>query len=504
VTAALRGHAVALAVLVLAGAALYGRVLSYQFVHYDDHEFLVQHYGEVAQLANPARAVSTDAFAVIDPKARGVYFRPVLVWSYGLEALAFGPNPAVFHATNLALHVLVCTLAYALFVALGSGRALATGLALILLAHPCSALVAAWIPCRNESLLAAESIAATLALIAFARTGAALALAACVACYAAAVLTKESGAALLAVLAVAAALLRSGRPDQTRRLVAAGRAAIALTLVFAVLRHAVLGRSPLGLSQIPENLSGLVVYLGKILFPIGLSVVPDPADSPFWPGVAAALLLAAALAATRRDWAGPAGLGLAWFGSFLAPAALTPRETWGLEHRVYLPLVGLLLFAAQLAGRDPDPRAVRRNAALAFAVALAFAIPTSLRLHDFADPIAYWESAARTSPHSAFVASRLAWRYYDAGRLADVPGAATRALALDPASGEMYLARGVSYAKRGDLARAEPDLLRAVELEPGNADAWSNLARLQGLLGQSAQSAESQRRASELEARPKT
>ena len=498
---ALRGHAAALAVIALAGAALYGRVLSYQFVHYDDQELLVEHYGEVVQLANPVRAFTSDAFAVIDAKARGVYFRPLLVWSYGLEARAFGPDPAVFHATNLALHVLVCALAYGLFVALGSGRALATGLALILLAHPCSAPVAAWIPCRNESLLAADSIAALLALIAFIRTGAGIALAACVACYAAAVFTKESGIALLAVLAVAAALLRSGGPDQTRRLVAAGRTALALTLGFALLRHAVLGRSPLGLTQIPENLTGLSAYLGKILLPIGLSVVPDPADTPLWPGAIAALLLAAAVATTRRHWLGPAGLGMAWFGLFLAPAALTPRQTWGLEHRVYIPLVGLLLFAAQWAA-SPDARVARRNSALAFAAALALAIPTSLRLSDFADPIAFWESAARSSPHSAFAASRVAWRYYDAGRLAEVPGAAARALALDPANGETYLARGIAYAKRGDLARAEPDLRRAVELEPGNADAWANLAQLQRLLGQSAQSEESRRRARELGGRP--
>jgi hypothetical protein len=103
------------------------------------------------------RAFTSDAFAVIDAKARGVY--PPAA---GLELRPRGARCrselAVLHATNLALHVLVCASCTRCSSRSARG-ALATGLALILLAHPCSAPVAAWIPCRNESLLAAESIA---------------------------------------------------------------------------------------------------------------------------------------------------------------------------------------------------------------------------------------------------------------------------------------------------------------------------------------------------------
>jgi tetratricopeptide (TPR) repeat protein len=140
----------------------------------------------------------------------------------------------------------------------------------------------------------------------------------------------------------------------------------------------------------------------------------------------------------------------------------------------------------------------RLAAALAFAVAIAFGIAAKSRLSEFSDPIVYWESAARAAPHSALAASRVAWRYYEAGRIAEVPAAATRALALDDALAEMYLARGIAYAKQGELRVAEPDLLRAVALEPENADAWTNLARVQRLLGRDAESRDSQQRADRL------
>src|SRR5204863_181115 len=163
-----------------------------------------------------------------------------------------------------------------------------TGLALVFALHPTSALVAAWIPCRNESLLAIACIASTLALVAYLRGGRPLALVGCVAAYAAALFAKESGGALLAPLACVVAL----------------------------------------------------------------------------------------------------------------------------ERRIYLPLVGLLLFASQLPLLERMRAPAWLGGAVAFAVALGFGVVTAQRLPQFSNAIRYWESAARQSPHSAFAASRLAWRYY--------------------------------------------------------------------------------------------
>lgn len=500
-SAALRRHAASLAVLAVAIAALYGRVLGYDFVKYDDHELLVDHYGDLVKAENLAGVFGRDSFAVLGPEAHGVYYRPLLVASYGIDARIAGPRPALFHATNVALHLLATGFVYALLVTFGAGRRLATGLALIFACHPGSALVAAWIPCRNESMLAIACIASTLALVRFLRGGHPGALALCVAGYAMALFTKESGGALLAVLACAAVLERTGRTGEARALVRASLAAIAATLGWAALRHLALGRSPIGAARALDNLPGLIVYLGKMLFPIGLAVVPDPADTPLWPGLLAVAVLALAILAARDRLRGPAGLGLVWCAAFLLPSLTVPAQTWGLEHRVYLPLVGLLLFASQWA----PPARLRApkwfGSALAVAAAIGFAILTARRLPDFAAPIPYWESAARTAPHSAFAASRVAWRYYDAGRLADVPGAAARALALDGSRADMYLVRGLVYAKRRDFARAEPDLLRAVELDPNSAEGWANLARLQQRLGQEEASRESRRRARELRGR---
>jgi Tfp pilus assembly protein PilF len=76
-----------------------------------------------------------------------------------------------------------------------------------------------------------------------------------------------------------------------------------------------------------------------------------------------------------------------------------------------------------------------------------------------------------------------------------VPEAVARTLALDGSRADMYLLRGLVYAKRGDLSRAAPELLRAIDLNPKSADAWANLSHLQRLLGREEESRQSRRRA---------
>jgi tetratricopeptide (TPR) repeat protein len=274
-----------------------------------------------------------------------------------------------------------------------------------------------------------------------------------------------------------------------------------VTVLWAALRAFALGASPIGASRIVGNLDALIVYLGKTLLPVGLSVVPHPADSSLVPGIVASVLLLAAVGLTWRRLFGPPGLGLLWYGAALAPTLLVPAQTWGLEQRIYLPMVGMLLFVAWIPAPGGLALSPRVGPALAVAVAIVFGVQSARRLPELADGTAFWESAVATSPSSALAGSRLAWRYYEERRFSDMDVAVDRVLALDPDDGEMYLLRGIVAGNAGDRSAAEGHFRRAVDLEPNNADAWENLGKLQKLQRRWRESKASLRRAEELRAR---
>ncbi|EFJ51993.1 hypothetical protein VOLCADRAFT_37481, partial [Volvox carteri f. nagariensis] len=61
------------------------------------------------------------------------------------------------------------------------------------------------------------------------------------------------------------------------------------------------------------------------------------------------------------------------------------------------------------------------------------------------------------------------------GNYADAHKAYGRALELDPGSAEAYVARGAAHANQRAFADAERDLRRALELDPGHRNAATYL-----------------------------
>jgi tetratricopeptide (TPR) repeat protein len=483
--------------LVAVGALVYGRALLFGFTFYDDAPLLVDHHTQVADPRTAVASFFRDAFALLGPESRAVFYRPLLWFSYLLDARIGGVRPGVYHATNLLLHLVACGLVYTLLRRFGHGALLALGLALLLCVHPALASIVGWIPCRNDSLLAIFAVLSLFALLRFLEQPSAMTAGLVLLGVAAALFTKESGMALLAVLPAAAiALRRRAVGMMLPRLLGLCAGVAAVALGWMLLRRIALGDFSVGFGSLAQHLPMAIVYVGKTFVPVQLSVYPSRGDTSLLPGLLGLLLLAGLVFALRRHLLGRAGLGLVWYFAFLAPALLVAEETQGFEHRLYVPLIGLLIALAELP--QELPQALRRTAALTFVALLcAAALVTFRRLPDFASDTRFWESAARTSPSSEAVWRTLAWRQFEQGRLEEAEASARRGLALRPDEARGHLLLGVALARQGRLADAEPALLRAVELDPGNADAWQNLALLQRQTGQPGASAISRQRAQE-------
>jgi len=499
----LAGAALPLLALVAIGALLFARALAFGFTGYDDGPLLVAHAAEVRDPAVALASFHRDAFALLGPDSHGVFYRPLLWVSYLVDARIGGTSPAIYHATNLALHLAACAVAFLLLRRLGAGWRSALALALVLCVHPALVSVVAWIPCRNDSLLALAAMASVFALLAFLDRPGLVRAALVLAAAALTIFTKESGVALLPLLPLIA-LAEKGRPALRDRslLALGGGVALVALLYFALRRHA-LGAFPLGagaaLGRARETLEWLVVYVGKTFLPVQLSVQPNLADTSLWPGVVSIGLAVALLVLLRARLSARFGWGVAWYLAFLLPALLSPKDTSGLEHRLYVPLIGLLVAIASLRpGTWPVPRAALTGATIAVLALLS--LQSARRLPDFSSDLALWSSATQSSPHSESAWRTLAWRSFEAGRLEDAVVAAERALTLGNEA-RAHLILGVALARRGDTADAGRSLEEATRLDPELADAWSNLALLQQQTGDLAGSARSRRMADEANAR---
>jgi tetratricopeptide (TPR) repeat protein len=144
------------------------------------------------------------------------------------------------------------------------------------------------------------------------------------------------------------------------------------------------------------------------------------------------------------------------------------------EHRIYLPLPGLLLAAIPLftgaALRTGRKRAMRVLWAAALALALVLAAATIARNARWGDPLAFWEDAVRKSPDNWRALTYLGQTYRERGMLEKAVRTLERAAAtitterLSAAS--TYVSLGRAYAELGDSGRALAAYEKALAIFP--------------------------------------
>jgi tetratricopeptide (TPR) repeat protein len=413
---------------VLAGAVflVYLNSLGNAFQYDDKHAIVANpHLRSLAEI--PAFFVHPEYFSADPDKAM---YRPLLLATLALNYAWSGSQTYSYHLVNIALHALCSLLVWALLRQLGrsAGTALLAGLVFAL--HPLCAEPVNYISSRSELLAAA------------------LVLAACwgqgegrrwlgVGCFALALLSKESAIVLPALL-----LWRAYNRGELRAVWPGlapygGVALLYLVVIRPFLAKAVYSEPVRGLAQQwGTQAKALVYYLKLLAMPTALSVHHAFQVSPLSSGLALlCLALAGSLALCgRAGGRGAFALGAGWMLIALAPTSLVPLNILVNEHRLYLPLVGLLIW---LSGMGELPRLGRAWLALPLALGL-------------------------------LVLQRNAvWR--DEGALwAD-------ALAKAPGEVRPYVFLGNHLRAEGQLDQSAALLQRALQLEPDNLTARANL-----------------------------
>ncbi len=411
--------------LFVAFVALVGhaQVVTFEWAYLDDDALILENAEFLADPANVATAFRQNMFAS-RPSDEKTYYRPIVIVSYLVNYQLGGTDPFVYQLTNLLLHLAVSLLVLRLLLRLGIAALPATIAGGIFAANVFSPAVVAWIPGRNDSLLLVFALPAVLAYLRFVETGSKGALAGSLVAFGAALFTKEAAVVLAPLLFAYRFLSPAGRERGLRAsggdLVAWGGQFAWLALWYAVRSSIVDPMSPaFMLRSIAANVHQIVPYLGKAVFPLGLSTYPLGRDQTFVPGLVVVVLLVVLVVMTLRFAASSTSteergrpvflllFGAAWFGAFLLPTFVL-AEPWDdalfFEHRMYAPFVGLLVLVASAPALERATRTAQ--SALRFAGAGLFVTGIYLGVTivhgaDFRSPARLWENAVATSPSSA-------------------------------------------------------------------------------------------------------
>jgi tetratricopeptide (TPR) repeat protein len=480
-------------VVALAAVALYARTLAFGFTGLDDVDLVLDDPSTHAGPAGLLRALSRPYMHVVDPDH--AYYRPLVTASYWLDGQWSGGRPLAYHATNVALHAAAAALFHALLGRLALGRGVALAAALLFAAHPALAAAVAWIPGRNDSLLAVFVLAAWLLFAADSERPSLASRAGHLACFALALLTKET-AVVVPLVCVAHGVLVGPRPGAARWAGhAAGWAAAAGCVVLLRARAVPLGAPGVSASALLQGVPEALRGLGRLVAPLGLSVVASTGDEPLWPGVLVAIALCAATALVPAVRRRVVGLGLAAFVSLLAPA-LFASGTLVLDSRLYAPACGALVAVAEIwraVAVEPRARAAFAGVAVAGFALLALGFSGAFR-----DRRAFARDAVAGAPHSPLAHLCLGQSYQLAGEDDRAMAEYRAALALGPAE-VAHNNIAVIYMARARWPDAEEELRAELAINPRYARAYRNLAVVLRREGRDAEAGDADARATDLE-----
>lgn len=463
------------AIMVLASVTfvVYARTLVLDYTKLDDSIFIIEN----AQYNADAKNIGVSFQRGLFNPTRDAYYRPLFLVDFILESRIFGIEPAGYHFTNLLFHIISVILLFLFLKRIKIPPSDSFLLSLLFAVHPVLTQAVAWIPGRNDMLLMIFFLSSFIWLLKYLDKPAPALLLVHWLFLLAALFTKETAVIIpVIIFGISIFYLKTGWRKLVFPLISWVTAIAAWMIVRSTASLSKDWVSPAGMLQAGLDRLGVILqYLGKIFFPVNLTVFPVAEDITLTWGILAFAGLAALVVYSKSYTRPLTYLGLFWFIVFLIPVLIVPKSLNDqvFEHRLYLPVIGILIMLSQAIPFNGtfNPRL---KMAIVAVIALVFAIMSVVRSGYFSDPVTFWTHAVKGSPHSAYAKTLL-------GTKIDDPAERERlfreAYMLDPNLKNLNYYLGKVIYDRNEPDTAEYYLRKEIKRNP-NPDVYFLLAKI--------------------------
>jgi protein O-mannosyl-transferase len=467
--------------LVVIGFIIYAQSFFFDFTHLDDDILVLRNFHFISDISNFFKAFQTDVFL---GGASDVYYRPMMTVSLMMDALTGKPAPFVFHLSTILIHLVASFLVYVFFIRIGSSKNLSFLFAILFTVHPVLTQAVAWIPGRNDPLLALFVLPSFMFSVSYVRTKKFTYFFWHLLFFALALLTKETAVVLMLICPLYFWLILKERIAAVHNLIfPAGW--LGLFLIWFLLRRVAFSDPleypvPYMAGSIISNSLAVFLYIGKIIFPFNLSVMPILQDSTLLYGIITTILVSGFLIISKNKRSEHLLFGAIWFVLFLLPVFIevNPRlpENFS-EHRVYLPLLGFMIVLMEIDCIKKTDFKKKGVLILCGGGILLFSVLNILHGRNFKDRLSFWLNAVKNSPHYVVAHSNLGSAYYSMGNLEEAEKEYTECAKLGPLHPIIHNNLGLIYVRRELLKEAEVEFRKALE-NPIFYDALVNLGQL--------------------------
>jgi len=462
----------------LIGILLYIKTVSFGFVYLDDNRLILDLKDFITNPVNIIKSFREDVF-LSSPDA---YYRPLLTISLTLNALVAGVSPAVYHLTNVIIHILAAYLFFLVLMKMNYRKELSFAASLIFMVHPVLTQAVAWIPGRNDSLMAVFLFSSFYFFLRFLDEGREKNCLLHSLFFLLALLTKESSLFLPLLLIFYLLFIHQKKSPFRHKILLIAGWLIGIAVWFLLRENAFQFPLKTGLIDLIRSvwngLPALPQFIGKTFFPFNLTVLPIIQDTTFLYGILAVALLSGLIFLAKNKCWNYIFFGFSWFLIFLLPSFIRPNADIVadfMEHRMYVPLVGLLIVLLEITGLK---KGIGKKWAIIILLVATFFSITFFHSNNFRDRLVFWQKAAYDSPRSPLAQRNLGAMYFLDQRYKEAEQYFRKSETLNPFEPMVHNNLGLIYFNRNELDKAETEFKEEIRINPDYDDVYFNYGLL--------------------------
>jgi len=474
----------------LATLAAYAQVFQFDFVNYDDPDYVTEN-------AHVRAAFTSESVPWAFTSGDDANWLPLTRLSHILDVQLFGLHAGFHHFTNVLLHVLSTLLLFA-FLRRATGTLWRGALVAFFFAlHPLHVESVAWIAERKDVLSAFFWFAALWLYVRYVERPVAGRYWLVLAAFGLGAISKPMIVTLPFVLLLLDFWPLRRKPFLLEKIPLFGMSIASSLITYFVQQRggAVIPLDALPIATRVANVFvSYIAYLGQMFWPVRLAAFYPLLDIPAWQVVSAVVILLGISFLAMHSLRSHPYFAVGWFwylGTLVPVIGLVQVGTQSRADRyTYIPLVGIFILiawgAAEISRRWPKTKTVVIGLC-ALACVACFTL-TLFQLRNWKNSQALFEHAIQMTSSNYVAYNGLGQALRQQGRLEDAALNYEQALKIRPHYPEAHTNLGEVLLLTGHPEDAIPHLLTALSMKPDSTEAHVNLGAALNKLGRHTES----------------
>jgi protein O-mannosyl-transferase len=464
-------------VILAAGTLVYVKTISYDYVYCDDNKFVVDQYPFNKNISNVLTSFRNTLGTT--------FYRPILTTSFIIDANIGGLNPGAYHRTNVIIHLFGSCLVFFTLLIMGYPDIVSCLFSLFFTIHPVLTPAVAWIPGRNDSLTAIFILLSFLSFIRFLKSNKWPHFVLHIIFFAISLFTKEIALVFPAICLLFITLYKKEKLISKRNLFFIF-IWIAVATTWFVMRSAATANienpDTIGLIALANNCFSVAAFIGKIFLPVKMIALSNIESFSLISGIVFMALITAMIIGLKKLDKSKALFGASWFLLFILPTLfirIANVEDFFdyAEHRMYLPLLGMIIVMVEIFRALKINFKKRTPLAIASAILLIYALRSYSYQSVFENRKTFWAHTVEIYPFKSRGYLNLGKVYFLEKDLDKAESLYLRGLELNPHNFDFYLDLSALNLQKNKLGPAEEFAKKAISLDSNNSMAHFYLGK---------------------------